>query len=174
MTTLLNRLAEADTAQALAIFDELSTVDVDEVLGNWRGEELATGSAFDGLLTAYGWHGKRFHSREQVDPLVFDTTIGRICLNPRLMPVGLALRCPRLVRRAGHVQLARRILPLARTRRHRARVRMVEHRGRISVAMVYDDLPIIDHLRRVDDDTLMGLMDMRGLDRPCFFLLHRE
>lgn len=174
MSTVLTRLAEADTDEALAVFDQLPAVDVDEVLGNWRGEELATGSAFDGLLVAYGWHGKRFRGGEDVDPLVFDTRVGRICLNPWLMPVTVAMAFPRPVRRAGHVHLGRWLLPLARTRRPRARLRMVEHRGRTSTAMVYDDLPIIDHLRRIDDDTLLGLMDMRGLDKPCFFLLHRE
>jgi hypothetical protein len=40
--------------------------------------------------------------------------------------------------------------------------------------MVYDALPIIDLFRRVGRDTLLGLMDMRGLDRPFFFVLRRD
>lgn len=59
------------------------------------------------------------------------------------------------------------------TRKPRARLRDVEHRGVVSAAMVYDHLPIIDHFRAVDDDTLLGVMDMRGAP-PYFFILSRD
>jgi hypothetical protein len=53
-------------------------------------------------------------------------------------------------------------------------VRVVTHRGVASAALIYDALPIVDVFRRVDDETLVGLMDMRGLDAPFAFLLARE
>jgi hypothetical protein len=40
--------------------------------------------------------------------------------------------------------------------------------------MVYDNLPIIDVFRRLDANSLLGLMDARGLDQPFFFTLQRE
>ena len=40
--------------------------------------------------------------------------------------------------------------------------------------MVYDALPVLDHFRRVDEDTLLAAMDARGLDAPFFFVLRRE
>jgi hypothetical protein len=40
--------------------------------------------------------------------------------------------------------------------------------------MIYDDKPIIDHFRREGADTLLGLMDLRGMARPFFFRLRRE
>jgi hypothetical protein len=40
--------------------------------------------------------------------------------------------------------------------------------------MIYDHLPIIDIFRRVDEDTLLGVMDMRGLADPYFFILRRD
>jgi hypothetical protein len=40
--------------------------------------------------------------------------------------------------------------------------------------MIYDAKPINDVFRRVDDDTVLGLMDYRKWGRPYFFLLHRE
>jgi Domain of unknown function (DUF4334) len=40
--------------------------------------------------------------------------------------------------------------------------------------MVYDTLPIVDVFRRVDADTLLGLMDLRGLPEPFLFLLERD
>ncbi|MGP5081194.1 DUF4334 domain-containing protein, partial [Corynebacterium variabile] len=55
-----------------------------------------------------------------------------------------------------------------------ARLRMVEYRGVVSGTMVYDALPVNDHIRRVDEDTLFGAMDFRALDEPFMFTLHRE
>ena len=40
--------------------------------------------------------------------------------------------------------------------------------------MIYDRQPIVDHFRRIDDDRVLGLMEMRGMERPFFFLLTRE
>jgi hypothetical protein len=39
--------------------------------------------------------------------------------------------------------------------------------------MIYDRKPITDHFRRIDDRDL-GLMEMRGMARPFFFLLARD
>ena len=66
------------------------------------------------------------------------------------------------------------VRPLLYTDRPKARLRTVEHRGVATAAMVYDALPIIDVFRRVDDDTMLGLMDLRGLPQPFFFLLRRR
>ena len=53
-------------------------------------------------------------------------------------------------------------------------MRVVTHRGIATAALLYDALPIVDVFRRMADDVLLGLMDMRGMDEPFFFLLHRE
>ncbi|KAJ5691905.1 hypothetical protein N7462_001328 [Penicillium macrosclerotiorum] len=42
-----------------------------------------------------------------------------------------------------------------------ARLRQVEFRGVVSTAMVYDDFPIIDYFRYVNDDLLAGAMDSK-------------
>ena len=39
--------------------------------------------------------------------------------------------------------------------------------------MIYDRQPIIDVFRRVDDVTLLGVMDLRGMSQPYFFVLTR-
>ena len=39
--------------------------------------------------------------------------------------------------------------------------------------MIYDGLPILDHFRAVDAATLLGLMDLRGMAQPYFFVLRR-
>ena len=55
-----------------------------------------------------------------------------------------------------------------------ARLRRVEYRDVVSATMIYDRHPILDHFRRVDADTVLGLMDRKGEDRPLAFILRRE
>ena len=40
-----------------------------------------------------------------------------------------------------------------------ASLQMVEFRGVISATMIYDGAPIFDHFRKLDDNTVMGVMD---------------
>lgn len=63
---------------------------------------------------------------------------------------------------------------IAGTKEPKARLRMTEYRGVVSATMIYDALPIHDVFRRVDDETVIGAMDLRGHDRPYFFFLRRE
>ncbi|MEU2086533.1 DUF4334 domain-containing protein [Streptomyces albus] len=55
---------------------------------------------------------------------------------------------------------------------------MVEFRGEVTATMVYDGRPILDHLKRIDDHTLLGCMNGKGVldqdGRHFFFLLERE
>jgi len=134
----------------------------------------------NGLLENVGWHGKRFDSADEVHPLVFRRGLeGRrparlVSVDPGRVPLGLAARHgQRFTGRATAVAF-RMLLPLLATRRPRARLRPVEYRGVTSVAMSYDQLPIIDVFRAVDDDTLVGAMDLRGLAEPYLFTLRRE
>jgi len=66
------------------------------------------------------------------------------------------------------------VLPLLATRRSQARLRMLESRGRSSATIVYDNLPINDALRQLDADSVLGMMDLKGLPQPLFFVLRRE
>lgn len=161
--------------QAWQLFDTLTTVRVEEITdGLWRGDELDTGHPWRGVLVESGWYGKRFDSAEAVQPLVFSTPDGQLFpVDPRRVPLFLAGKVPaatlRPVRRSLGV-----LRPLLRAGTPRARLRDLEFRGRSSAAMIYDHLPIIDIFRRVDDHTLLGVMDMRELAQPYFFLLFRD
>ena len=68
----------------------------------------------------------------------------------------------------------RLVRPRLTTRRPAARVREVRHRGVVTAAIVYDRLPVVDAFRRVGEDTLLGLMDLRGMAAPFPFVLRRE
>lgn len=161
------------TEQAFALLDRLPGLRPAELRGRWRGRELATGHPMDGLLEATGWYGKQFDDDDSVHPLLFATAGGIVPVDPRWAPMGLAGRVP-----TGAVAKARPAIdvlrPLLRTRKHRARLRAVHHRGEVTTAMIYDHLPIIDTFRRVDADTLLGVMDLRTHPQPYFFVLERD
>jgi hypothetical protein len=160
------------SADALARFDELPPVTCAELYGHWRGRGLPTGHFMDGLLESYAWHGKSFHSDEEVHPLVFLRGGARVAVDPWRIPLGLA-RWPWLSHSAVAGWLFRLGMPLLTTRAPRARLRAMTVRGVLTATMVYDHLPIMDSFRRVDDRTLLGLMDMRGAP-PFFFVLECE
>lgn len=173
--TLARLEAGTTTAQALAFFDSLPAVDVDAIAGTWWGSGLPTAHPLDGMLEALGWSGKRFDGASDAHPLLFDDGRGGVLdVNPAFVPLPLVLRCARVLCRPRVAGVVRAGLPLVRTRRPRARLRAVLHRGVVTAAMTYDALPVDDVFRAVDDDTLPGLMEARGMQRAFFFVLRRS
>jgi hypothetical protein len=159
--------------QACALFDDLPVVVAEEITGRWKGSELSTGHPFDGVLTASGWYGKQFDDPETVHPLLFSGGGEIFAVDPRKMPLGLAGRVPLSVVAAGG-KLINVLEPVLRTTQPRARLRNLEYRGKTSAAMIYDHLPVIDVFRRVDEHTLLGVMDQREVEQPYFFVLQRD
>ena len=165
----------ASTAEAWAFFDTLPAVDVHEMIGRWRGSGLPTAHPIDGLLEAYGWFGKAFTSPEDVQPLLFCHGQGNVvAFHPRRMPINLMVRHPGWLRHKAACRAFAAAAPLLRTRRPMARLRMMEHRGVTSATMIYDHWPILDTFRRVNHDTLLGVMDLRDMAQPFFFVLRRH
>ena len=57
----------------------------------------------------------------------------------------------------------------------------VAFRGKVSTTMIYDGVPIFDHLRKVDDNTLFGIMDGKSfegspdiVDRGKYYFFYLE
>jgi hypothetical protein len=158
--------------RALELFDSLEPVDIDFMIGTWRGEGYPTGHAQDGLLEAYQWYGKAFESSEDVHPLLFSNRRGKIVkINPGVMALGGQQVGPasRIA-----VRVFQFIMPMLRTSKSRARLRMTEYRGKVSATMIYDQLPINDIFRKLDEDTVLGVMDHKFENEPFFFKLTRE
>lgn len=161
--------------EALAFYDALPAVGAAQLIGQWKGGGFPTGHRLDGLLEAVHWHGKRFRGEDEVDPLVMDGSAGTFALNPMFAPMGLVTRLAPALRVRPVRRGARAMLPLLKTSRPAARLRMVEYRGVVTATMVYDALPVNDHFRLVDENTVVGAMDMRGWDdHPFMFVLRRE
>ena len=49
-------------------------------------------------------------------------------------------------------------------------IREIKFREKTSVSMIYNYLPIIDHFRRIDDNTLMGVMTIKDRVEVYFYL----
>jgi GXWXG protein/uncharacterized protein DUF4334 len=169
-------VGKATTNEALAIFDRLEAVDTGFMLGAWKGEGFATDHPLDGALEAYHWHGKRFESLEHVHPLVFRTLRGsRASVNPaHLMPAIWLLHHFPFLKSNAMGRIFQACIPLLATRRSRARLRTMDCRGKPGAVMIYDNVPINDAFRKLDPDTVLGMMDLKGMAQPFFFVLRRE
>lgn len=152
--------------EAHSIFDSLPTVDPREMLGTWKGSEFPTGHPADGGLTATGWFGKRFRDVETVDPLLFYTEdrTAIFAVDPLRMDVLAA---------SGRQGKAADFQEELETDKPTARLRTVVFRDKATATMIYDQRPVNDHFRRVDQNTLLGAMDARGDDMNYFFVLRR-
>ncbi|MCC3275866.1 DUF4334 domain-containing protein [Arthrobacter sp. zg-Y20] len=173
---MLRELSGGTTpAQASGFFDSLPPVRVQELTGSWQGAEVPTSHPLDGVLTRLGWYGKQFDGPDDAHPLLFaGGDGGPFDVNPWFVPLGTVLRLGPLLRQPAAGRALRPLLQLVRTRKPRARLRMVEYRGVLSAAMVYDSQPIIDSFRRVSGNTLLGAMDYRGPQGPFMFTLRRS
>jgi hypothetical protein len=169
--------APTTSGGALALFDTAPAVTQESMIGTWRGAELPTSHPLDGLLAASGWWGKQFVDEESVHPLLFPTADGSAlwALNPLLAfsSLGLVTKVSAL-RHRNYAGLITRAKPLLGTTTPKARLRSTRYRGVESATMIYDQLPINDVFHRLDDDTVLGAMDLRGSAAPYFFVLTRD
>jgi len=132
-----------------ALWADLPVLDASDMLGAWRGGDFATGHPAGGLLTTIGWHGKRFDSLLDGHPLICRGEDGELYSNTQYAG-------------GGHSSLWN-----------------VEFRGETTATMVYDAMAVFDHFKRVDDDTVMGIMNGKleaafGTADPYYFWLERE
>jgi len=124
------------TDQILPIYDQLEGVDIDFMLGTWKGGKFDAGKSPDPI----NWYGKRFTSSEDVDPLLARKPDGSIYSFDKW---GMA------------------------------RLREVKFRGKVSASLIYNDRPIMDYFRKIDDETVIGYGEGKGFP-PFFFYLIRE
>lgn len=166
----------ASQSEAFAFYDQLDIVEPEEMIGMWKGDEIVTGHPLEGLLTASGWYGKEFIDEEHVHPLVFKKSNEVLyTISPNLLPLNL------LMQRLQHIP--KKILsssmtilrPILKTNKSAARLRKVNHRGKVTSAMIYDNKGIIDVFRKIDENTLLGIMDIKeqSPDKTFFFILRK-
>lgn len=169
--------APTTTSAALELFDSLPEVEAEAMIGTWHGAEVPTGHPLDGLLTASGWWGKQFVDGERVHPLLFPTADGSALwpLNPAaaFSGLGIATRFTTL-KKLRYKRAFSALRPALQARGPKARLRTTRYRGVDTATMIYDQVPVNDVFRRVDADTVLGAMDLRGSPAPYFFVLQRN
>ncbi len=173
MKTLEEVLAirESNPTDMLKIYDDLPPVSIEFMIGRWKGYEITTGHQLDGLLVPSGWYGKVFTNKEEVHPLVF---FGKgkkelYSVNPKNIPMDIKFSMSTILG-----TLMKIMRPFVQTRKTKARLRMVEHRGKLTATMLYDDKAIYDHFARIDDNTVLGCMDLKGVGAPYFWVMERD
>ncbi|MBA0046330.1 DUF4334 domain-containing protein [Mycobacterium sp. NPDC050853] len=128
------------------IWAALDTVRLEEMLGNWKGDEFHTGHKMNGQLEAARWYGKIFKSINDVEPIVCYGEDGNLFSNNELSLGGATLWD-------------------------------IEFRSELTATMVYDGQPVFDHFKRVDENTLMGIMNgkrQRASGSYLYFILERD
>jgi hypothetical protein len=147
-----DELRAADSADPVdldALWAELSPVTVDEILGSWRGGDFSTGHIASTVLEKVRWHGKRFDGPLDAKPLICRGEDGELNSNLAAGGGGEASLWP------------------------------IEFRDETTATMVYDAMPVFDHFKRVDADTLMGIMNGKlesafGVKDLYYFWLERD
>ncbi len=170
---LILKTGKTTRERALQLFDALEPVNLDFMFGRWQGSGLHTDHPMDGLLETSNWYGKEFVDPENVHPLLFldsQEKIFNVAPNPTLMNWVLKLPMPKDNSLKPLLML---INSLLKTEESQARLRMMEYRGKVTATMIYDYLPIHDSFRKVDENTVLGIMDYKNLTQPFFFVLKR-
>lgn len=132
-----------------AVWADLRTLSVAEMLGAWRGGDFATGHPASAMLSTLRWHGKRFDSPHEGHPLICRAETGGLYSNTAAAGGGYSSLWD------------------------------VAFRGEVTATMVYDAMPVLDHFKRVDDTTVMGIMNGKlhpyfGTNDHYYFWLERE
>jgi hypothetical protein len=139
----------ADPSDLDALWADLAPVTVAEILGPWRGGDFSTGHIASTVLEKVRWHGKRFDGPLDAKPLICRNEEGELYSD------------------------------LAAGGGAEASLWPVEFRGETTATMVYDAMPVFDHFKRVDELTLMGIMNGKlesafGVKDLYYFWLERD
>jgi len=180
-TLLQNGMTQED---AFAFYDKLEPVENAIMIGKWKGKEAPSFHPMDGVLTVCPWHGKEFVDQETVHPLVFDKKNGKSFY---FNPDNIFKHFESIIKSKTLKKMINSDKPIDphkydclykwfKTKDSKARLRQVEYRGKVSAAMVYDRVAIIDIFRKLDDDSVFGVMDVKGdiNNLGYFFVLERE
>jgi hypothetical protein len=145
-----------------ALFTDLPAVRTDEMLGTWSGRYVRVEAEQTPRLVSEGWYGMRFVDDDHVDTMLYRAGGGELfATDPAGIVAALAEGASDLVDLRSRIEVSEPV----------ACMRMVEHRGTVSAAIIYKHHPIIDYLRRIDERTILGVAEVTGKETTGFFLL---
>lgn len=167
----LAKSRKATTQQCWEAFDALEPVKVDELVGyRWKGYEIYTDHPWCGLLDANNWFGKEYFSSEHGNPLLTYATDEKsgndVFPAEPLKYFALTAEGTNILGDLrGQIESPEGV---------GCRLRTILFRGFNTASMFYDQLPINDTFKKVDDNTVFGVMDCKMVpDPPYFFVLEK-
>ena len=51
---------------------------------------------------------------------------------------------------------------------------MIEYRNKVTGTMAYDEKAIFDHFAKINENSMLGAMDLKGAPSPYIFVLERD
>lgn len=163
-----------DQQTVLEKFRHLPPIAPRELVGLWKGHGIPANHPFDGVLENLSWYGKRFTPDMRADALLFRSGEHRLtAIDPKWIPLHWAMRFDRLGRTPIASNLFSYLQRRLRANGPVAGLKTLPFDGVESAAMVYDHQPIVDHFRRIDEQTVMGAMTIQCDERIYFFELQR-
>lgn len=158
--------------EAADFYDSLPAYPIENIYGRWMGREMATGHPFDGVLTATEWYGKYFEDSENSYPLMYQKRNKKFFfVNPNCLPLEIIQSLPR-----SFISFLFPLLnPFTRTKKSSSILRNIEYRNHTPLAMIYDEKPVIDYFKMVDETTIFAVSDMKWNPSILqFFALYKK
>jgi hypothetical protein len=157
--SLTRKEGHIDVADVTVVYDKLKPVSLETMLGEWTGGDFDYGHPARQVSLDLRWAGKVFRSENEVDPIivyddsgerVWNKDYGHAVVGLLFLNIVLFIAC--------HLTWPQ--------------LREVKYRGVISTAMIYDNFPIIDHFRYVNDDMVAGAMDTKMYGDVGMYYFH--
>ncbi|TDM12752.1 GXWXG domain-containing protein [Macrococcus lamae] len=158
-------------------FDSLDSVSIEMMHGLWRGEEVNTPHPMTGLLKKANWYGKYFEDKNNVTPIVMQDKNGELfAANPGMLSLKAPIKLVKLLPKVFFNVGVTLIKPIFKTHSPKARLRLMDYNGTATAAMIYDQKPLIDYLKKIDDDTVLGMVDETVISKHLthYFILIRD
>ncbi|KAL2825547.1 hypothetical protein BJY01DRAFT_256234 [Aspergillus pseudoustus] len=132
---------------ATTYFNALPPISLESLIGSWRGTCVLTDHPGTKPLLDVHWEGKTFRSVNDVDPIIVRDGNGKRVVNGFM----------------------------GKARVEGEQIREVKYNGVVSAAMIYNEKPIIDYFRKINDHTVIGVMDAleSTADHGLYFILER-
>ncbi|MBU9765103.1 DUF4334 domain-containing protein [Mycobacterium sp. TNTM28] len=147
------------------LFATLPAVSVNALLGTWRALAIPGVSTVYPILIEKGWYGMRFNDPENVDTMLIASPDGDEMFAADVLK--LAAVAP------GATSNLCQIRSEIETDQPMGRLRMIDHRGTVTAAMIYDRLPVIDYFRQIDDHAVLCAADARDSIETGYLILQR-
>ena len=156
----------AKTAEQIdALFTTLASVSIQTLQGIWRAVAIPGVSPQYQLMIEKGWYGMRLTDQNSVDSLLIANPEGTGIFAADLFKLAAALPA-----NPAHLSQIRSEIE---TDQPTGRLRLIDYRGTVSAAMIYDRQPVIDYFRTIDDTTVLCTVEARDITGNAYLILQR-